>query len=146
MFDRFTDKARQVVVLAQDQARKGNYNYIGTDHLLMGLIEEGEGVAAKALESLGVSLAAVREQAEEMIGRGQDSSPEQIPFTPRAKQVLELAQQESRVLGHSYVGTEHILLGLIREDGVAARVLVKLGVDMDRARQQVIQLQDGHQD
>jgi ATP-dependent Clp protease ATP-binding subunit ClpC len=145
MFDRFTDRARQVVVLAQDQARKGNYNYIGTDHLLLGLIEEGEGVAAKALESLGVSLAAVRQQAAEMIGQGQDSPPEHIPFTPRAKQVLELAQQESRVLGHSYVGTEHILLGLIREDGVAARVLVKLGVDMDRARQQVIQLQHGFQ-
>ena len=145
MFDRFTDGARQVVVLAQDQARKGNHNFIGTDDLLLGLIEEGEGVAAKALESLGVSLAAVRQQAAEMIGQGQDSPPEHIPFTPRAKQVLELAQQESRVLGHSYVGTEHILLGLIREDGVAARVLVKLGVDMDRARQQVIQLLHGHQ-
>lgn len=145
MFDRFTDGARQVVVLAQDQARKSNHNFIGTDDLLLGLIEEGEGVAAKALESLGVSLAAVRQQAAEMIGQGQDSPPEHIPFTPRAKQVLELAQQESRVLGHSYVGTEHILLGLIREDGVAARVLVKLGVDMDRARQQVIQLLHGHQ-
>jgi ATP-dependent Clp protease ATP-binding subunit ClpC len=145
MFDRFTDRARQVVVLAQDQARKGNHNHIGTDDLLLGLIEEGEGVAAKALESLGVSLAAVRQQAEEMIGQGQNSPPEHIPFTPRAKQVLELAQQESRVLGHSYIGTEHILLALIREDGVAARVLVKLGVDMDRARQQVIQLLHGHQ-
>jgi ATP-dependent Clp protease ATP-binding subunit ClpC len=146
MFEQFTDRARQVVVLAQDHARKGNHNYVGTDQLLLGLTEEGEGVAAKALESLGVSLPAVRQQVEEMIGLGQGSPPEHIQFTPRAKQVLELAQQESRVLGHNHIGTGHILLGLLREDGVAARVLVKLGVDTDRARQEVIQLLHGCQD
>lgn len=145
MFEGFTDRARQVVALAEDQARKENHNYIGTDHLLQGLIREGEGVAAMVLESLGASLAAVRQQVEGMIGLGQDTPPEHISLTPRANQVLELARRESRDLGHDYIGTEHILLGLIREDGIAAQVLLGLGVDLDRARQQVLHLLNGHQ-
>jgi ATP-dependent Clp protease ATP-binding subunit ClpC len=146
MFERFTDRARRVVVLAQEEARMLNHNYIGTEHLLLGLIGEGAGVAAKALESLGISLAAVRQQVKEIIGQGQQAPPGHIPFTPRAKKVLELAQREVRALGHDYVGTEHILLGLIREgDGVAAQVLVNLGADLNRVRQQVIQLVHGYQ-
>jgi ATP-dependent Clp protease ATP-binding subunit ClpC len=146
MFERFTDRARRVVVLAQDEARMLNHNYIGTEHILLGLIHEGEGVAAKALESLGISLHAVRQQVEEVIGRGQHSPSGHIPFTPRAKKVLELSLRESLQLGHNYIGTEHILLGLIREgDGVAAQVLVKLGADLNRVRQQVIQLLHGYQ-
>jgi ATP-dependent Clp protease ATP-binding subunit ClpA len=141
MFERFTDRARQVVALAQDESRMLNHNYIGTEHLLLGLIHGGEGVAAKALESLGISLAAVRLQVETIIGQGQQAPTGHIPFTPRAKKVLELAVQESHALGHDYIGTEHILLGLIREgDGVAAQVLVRLGADLSRVRQQVIQL------
>jgi ATP-dependent Clp protease ATP-binding subunit ClpC len=146
MFERFTDRARRVVVLAQEEARMLNHNYIGTEHILLGLIHEGEGVAAKALESLGISLDAVRQQVEEIIGQGQQAPSGHIPFTPRAKKVLELADRETRALGHAYVGTEHILLGLIREgDGVAAQVLVNLGADLNRVRQQVIQLVHGHQ-
>jgi ATP-dependent Clp protease ATP-binding subunit ClpC len=146
MFERFTDRARRVVVLAQEEARMLNHNYIGTEHILLGLIHEGEGVAAKALESLGISLDAVRQQVEEIIGQGQQAPSGHIPFTPRAKKVLELADREARALGHAYVGTEHILLGLIREgDGVAAQVLVNLGADLNRVRQQVIQLVHGHQ-
>jgi ATP-dependent Clp protease ATP-binding subunit ClpC len=146
MFERFTDQARRVVALAQEEARMLNHNYIGTEHILLGLIHEGEGVAAKALESLGISLDAVRQQVEEIIGQGQQAPSGHIPFTPRAKKVLELAQRETRALGHAYVGTEHILLGLIREgDGVAAQVLVKLGADLNRVRQQVIQLLHGYQ-
>jgi ATP-dependent Clp protease ATP-binding subunit ClpA len=145
MFERFTDRARRVVVLAQEEARMLNHNYIGTEHLLLGLIHEGEGVAAKALESLGISLEAVRQQVEEIIGQGQQAPSGHIPFTPRAKKVLELSLRESRQLGHDYIGTEHILLGLIREgDGVAAQVLVKLRADLQRVRQQVIQLLHGH--
>jgi ATP-dependent Clp protease ATP-binding subunit ClpA len=141
MFERFTDRARQVVVLAQDEARRLDHNYIGTEHILLGLIHEGQGVAARALESLGVNLAAVRQQVEEIIGRGQQVPSGHIPFTPRAKKVLELSLRESQQLGQDYIGTEHILLGLIREgDGVAAQVLVKLGADLNRVRQQVIQL------
>ena len=144
MFERFTDRARRVVVLAQEEARMLNHNYIGTEHILLGLIHEGEGVAAKALESLGISLEAVRQQVEEIIGQGQQAPPGHIPFTPRAKKVLELSLRESLQLGHNYIGTEHILLGLIREgEGVAAQVLVKLGADLDRVRQQVIQLLHG---
>ena len=128
MFERFTDRARRVVVLAQEEARMLNHNYIGTEHILLGLIHEGEGVAAKALESLGISLEAVRQQVEEIIGQGQQAPSGHIPFTPRAKKVLELSLREALQLGHNYIGTEHILLGLIREgDGVAAQVLVKLG-------------------
>jgi ATP-dependent Clp protease ATP-binding subunit ClpA len=144
MFERFTDRARRVVVLAQDEARRLDHTWIGTEHILLGLIREGEGVAAKALESLGISLDAVRRQVEEIIGQGQETPSGHIPFTPRTKKVLELALRESRQLGHDYIGTEHILLGLIREgDGVAAQVLVMLGADQNRVRQQVIQLLHG---
>ena len=144
MFERFTDRARRVVVLAQEEARMLNHNYIGTEHILLGLIHEGEGVAAKALESLGISLDAVREQVQEIIGQGQQAPSGHIPFTPRAKKVLELSLREALQLGHNYIGTEHILLGLIREgEGVAAQVLVKLGADLNRVRQQVIQLLSG---
>ncbi len=146
MFERFTDRARRVVVLAQEEARMLNHNYIGTEHILLGLIHEGEGVAAKALESLGISLEAVRSQVEEIIGQGQQAPSGHIPFTPRAKKVLELSLREALQLGHNYIGTEHILLGLIREgEGVAAQVLAKLGADLARVRQQVIQLLSGYQ-
>jgi ATP-dependent Clp protease ATP-binding subunit ClpC len=145
LFERFTDRARRVVVLAQEEARLLNHNYIGTEHVLLGLIHEGEGVAAKALESLGISLEAVRNQVEEIIGQGGSSPSGHIPFTPRAKKVLELSLREALQLGHNYIGTEHILLGLIREgEGVAAQVLVKLGADLSRVRQQVIQLLSGY--
>ncbi|MGH2727227.1 MAG: Clp protease N-terminal domain-containing protein, partial [Actinomycetota bacterium] len=145
MFERFTDRARRVVVLAQEEARMLNHNYIGTEHILLGLIHEGEGVAAKALESLGISLEAVRSQVEEIIGQGQTPPTGHIPFTPRAKKVLELSLREALQLGHNYIGTEHILLGLIREgEGVAAQVLVKLGADLNKVRQQVIQLLSGY--
>ena len=144
MFERFTDRARRVVVLAQEEARMLNHNYIGTEHILLGLIHEGEGVAAKALESLGISLEAVRQQVEEIIGQGQQAPSGHIPFTPRAKKVLELSLREALQLGHNYIGTEHILLGLIREgEGVAAQVLVRLGADLNRVRRQVIQLLHG---
>src|SRR5256886_3255710 len=146
MFERFTDRARRVVVLAQEEARMLNHNYIGTEHILLGLIHEGEGVAAKSLESLGISLEGVRSQVEEIIGQGQQAPSGHIPFTPRAKKVLELSLREALQLGHNYIGTEHILLGLIREgEGVAAQVLVKLGAELTRARQQVIQLLRGYQ-
>ena len=146
MFERFTDRARRVVVLAQEEARMLNHNYIGTEHILLGLIHEGEGVAAKALESLGISLDAVRSQVTEIIGEGQQAPRGHIPFTPRAKKVLELSLREALQLGHNYIGTEHILLGLIREgEGVAAQVLTKLGADLNRVRQQVIQLLSGYQ-
>jgi ATP-dependent Clp protease ATP-binding subunit ClpA len=146
MFERFTDRARRVVVLAQEEARMLNHNYIGTEHILLGLIHEGEGVAAKALESRGISLDAVRQQVEEIIGPGQQAPSGHIPFTPRAKKVLELTRREAEQLGHNYIGTEHILLGLIREgDGVAVQVLVRLGADLNRVRQQVIRLIHGQQ-
>ena len=146
MFERFTDRARRVVVLAQEEARMLSHNYIGTEHILLGLIHEGDGIAAKALESLGVSLEAVRAQVEEIIGQGQQAPSGHIPFTPRAKKVLELSLREALQLGHNYIGTEHILLGLIREgEGVAAQVLHKLGADLNRVRQQVIQLLSGYQ-
>jgi ATP-dependent Clp protease ATP-binding subunit ClpA len=146
MFERFTDRARRVVALAQDEARMLNHGWIGTEHILLGLIHEGKGVAARTLESLGISLDAVGQQVEEIIGRGQQAPSGHIPFTPRAKKVLELSLREALQLGHNYIGTEHILLGLIHEgDGVAAQVLVKLGADLDRVRQQVIELLYGHQ-
>ena len=146
MFQRFTDRARRVVVLAQEEARMLGHTHIGTEHILLGLIHEGEGVAARALDSLGISLGAVRQQVEEVIGRGQEApSSGHIPFTPRAKKVLELSLREAMQLGHNYIGTEHILLGLIREgEGVAAQVLVGLGADLNRVRQTVIQLLHGH--
>ncbi len=146
LFERFTDRARRVVVLAQEEARLLNHSYIGTEHILLGLIHEGEGVAAKALESLAISLEAVRAQVEEIIGQGGSSPSGHIPFTPRAKKVLELSLREALQLGHNYIGTEHILLGLLREgEGVATQVLVKLGADLGRVRQQVIQLLSGYQ-
>ncbi|MEO8829804.1 ATP-dependent Clp protease ATP-binding subunit [Lapillicoccus sp.] len=146
MFERFTDRARRVVVLAQEEARMLNHNYIGTEHILLGLIHEGEGLAAKALENLDISLIAVREQVQEMIGQGQQAPTGHIPFTPRAKKVLEYSLREGLQLGHTYIGTEHILLGLIREgEGVAAQVLIKLGADLNKVRQQVIQLLAGYQ-
>jgi ATP-dependent Clp protease ATP-binding subunit ClpA len=145
MFERFTDRARRVVALAQEEAKRLDHSYLGTEHILLGLLREGDGVAAKALESLGISLDVVRQQVEEIIGRGQQAPSGHIPFTPRAKKVMELSLRESLQLGHNYIGTEHILLGLLREgDGVAAQVLVKLGADLNRVRQQVIILLHGH--
>ena len=146
MFERFTDRARRVIVLAQDEAKLLNHNFIGTEHILLGLIHEGEGVAAKALESLGIALEAVREQVEEIIGQGQQVPTGHIPFTPRAKKVLELSLREALQMNHNYIGTEHILLGLIREgEGVAAQVLIKLGADLNRVRNTVLQLITGYQ-
>jgi ATP-dependent Clp protease ATP-binding subunit ClpC len=145
LFERFTDRARRVLVLAQEEARLLNHNFIGTEHILLGLIHEGEGVAAKALESLGISLEAVREKVEETIGPAGSSTTGSPPFTPRAKKVLELSLREALQLGHNYIGTEHMLLGLVREgEGVAAQVLVSLGADLSRVRQQVIQLLSGY--
>src|ERR1700729_109030 len=146
MFERFRDRARRVDALAQQQARMLNHNYIGTEHNMLGLIHQRGAVAAKALASLGISLEGVRQQVEEIIGQGQQAPSGHIPFTPRAKKVLELSLREALQLGHNYIGTEHILLGLIREgEGVAAQVLVRLGADLNRVRQQVIQLLSGYQ-
>jgi ATP-dependent Clp protease ATP-binding subunit ClpA len=146
MFERFTDRARRVVVLAQEEARRLDHNYIGTEHILLGLIRESEGVAAKALESLGISLEAVRQQVEEIIGQGQQAPAAHIPFTPRAKKVLDLSKREALRLGHHYIGTEHILLGILREgEGVAPQVLVSLGADLNQVRQQVIGVLHGHE-
>jgi ATP-dependent Clp protease ATP-binding subunit ClpA len=138
MFERFTDRARRVIVLAQEEARMLNHDYIGTEHILLGLIHVGEGVAAKALESLNVSLRAARSEVEAMIGQGQDGLTGHIPFTPRAKKVLELSLREALQLGHDYIGTEHILLGLVREgEGVGAQVLTKLGATLEKVRGEV---------
>ncbi len=147
MFERFTDRARQVTVLAQEEARMHNHDNIGTEHILLALVQEGHGVAAQTLESLGITQEAVRQQVEEIIGPGQQAPRGgHIPFTPRAKKVLQLSLREAMQLGHAYIGTEHILLGLIREgEGVAAQVLVRLGADRDRVRQQVIHLLEGYQ-
>jgi ATP-dependent Clp protease ATP-binding subunit ClpC len=141
MFERFTDRARRVVVLAQEEARMLNHDYIGSEHILLALIHEESGVAAQALESLGIAEGAARQQVEEITGRGQQDPPRgHIPFTPRAKKILQLSMREAIALGHAYIGTEHILLGLVREDdGVAVRVLNGLGADPNRVRQQVIQ-------
>jgi ATP-dependent Clp protease ATP-binding subunit ClpC len=142
MFERFTDRARRVVVLAQEEARMLNHNYIGTEHILVALIREEGGVAAQALESLGITEEAARQQVEEITGRG-EPGPQRghIPMTPRAKKTLQLSMREAIALGHAYIGTEHILLGLVREDdGVAVRVLNGLGADPNTVRQQVIQL------
>lgn len=145
MFERFTEKARRAVVYAQEEARMLNQNYIGTEHLLLGLIREEEGIAAKALQNIGINLEDVRAQAEEIIGKGTATTTGHIPFTPRAKKVLELSLREALQLGHNYIGTEHILLGLLREgEGVAARVLTNLGADLGRVRNQVIQLLSGY--
>ena len=145
MFERFTDRARRVVVQAQEEARTLNHHYIGSEHILLGLIREGEGVGAKALESLGISLDTVQQHVHQIIGRGQQAPSGHIPFTPQAMKVLEMALPDSKALGHHYIGTEHILLGLLREGGVAAQVLVKQGIDLNRVRQQVIQLLHDHQ-
>ena len=145
MFERFTDRARRVVVLAQEEARLLNHDYIGTEHILLGLVHEEQGVAARALTELDISLEAVRTEVEETVGQGTSPSPGHIPFTPRAKKVLELSLREAIQLGHNYIGTEHILLGVIREgEGVAAQVLVKLGAGQERVRQVVIQLLSGY--
>ncbi len=141
MFERFTDRARRVTVLAQEEARILNHDYIGTEHILLGLVHEGNGVAAKSLVSLGISLEGVRSQVEEIIGRGDQTVSGHIPFNPRTKKVFELSLNEALRLGHGYIGTEHILLGLIREgEGVGAQVLVKLGAELTRVRKAVIEL------
>jgi hypothetical protein len=145
-FERYTGRARRVVVLAQQEARALNHNYVGTEHILLGLIHEGDGMAAHALVSLGISLERVRQQVEQIIGRGQQAPSAHLTFTPRTKKILKLALPEALRLGHSYIGTEHILLALIREgNGVAAQVLLRLGADLNRARQQVIELLAGRQ-
>jgi ATP-dependent Clp protease ATP-binding subunit ClpC len=147
VFERFTDRARRVVVLAQEEARMLNHNYIGTEHILLGLIHEGQGVAARALEALGISLEQVRKDVEELIGEGGSDSPSHIPFTPRAKKVLELALREALQLGHNYIGTEHILLGLVREgEGVGAQVLRHRGASLDAIRVEVSSLLTGYQE
>jgi len=144
MFERFTDKARRAIVLAQEEARLLDHNYIGTEHILLGLIRESDGLAAKALTSLGVSLETMRQAIEGIIGRGQQAPSGHIPFTPRAKKVLELSLREALQLSDDYIGTEHILLGLIREgDGAAAQVLVSAGVNLNLARQRVVELLHG---
>ena len=146
MFERFTDRARRVVVLAQEEARMLGHNYIGTEHILLGLIHESEGLAARALTAMGISLAAMRQAVEDIIGRGAQPPPESghVPFTPRSKKVLELSLREALQLGSGYIGTEHILFALIREgDGVAAQVLLAEGVDLYQARTQVGKLLHG---
>ena len=147
MFERFTDRARRVVVLAQEEARTLNHDYIGTEHLLLGLIHEGQGVAAKALESLGISDEAVTQRTDEIVGRGtKPARSGHIPFTARAKKSLELSLREALQLGHNYIGTEHILLGLIREgEGPGAQVLTGLNADLDTVRERVVELVRGHQ-
>jgi ATP-dependent Clp protease ATP-binding subunit ClpA len=140
MFERFTDRARQTVVLAQEEARRLGHNYIGTEHLLLGLLREGEGVAAQAIGRMGISLADVRSDVVRIIGETSESPSGHIPFTPRSKKVLELSLREAMQLGHNYIGTEHILLGLVREgDGVAAQVLVARGADLKRVRDTVLE-------
>jgi ATP-dependent Clp protease ATP-binding subunit ClpC len=147
MFERFTDRARRVVLRAQEEARRLDHDYVGTEHVLLGLTHESVGgLAAGALKSLGIRLETVRQRIEEVAGRGEQTPSGHIPFTPQAKKVLELALQESRALGHNYIGTEHILLAVIREgDGMAAHVLSDLGADLDGAREQVIRLLEEYQ-
>ena len=147
MFQRFTDRARRVVVLAQHEARTLDHDYIGTEHILLGLIDEGQGVATTALTSMGISLEEMRQAVRDSIGRGaQPPESGHIPFTPQAKKVLELSLRESMQLGHDYIGTEHVLLALIREGGGAAQLLASAGVDLDRAREQVTELLYGHRE
>jgi ATP-dependent Clp protease ATP-binding subunit ClpC len=144
VFERFTERARHVVVLAQEEARTLGHNYIGTEHLLLGLLREEEGVAARVLESLRVTLEDVRAQVAQIVGHGDEVATVQIPFTPRAKKVLELALREALALGHNYIGTEHVLLGLMREgDGVAVRILLDFNVDAEKVRNEVIRMLGG---
>ncbi|HEX6702450.1 MAG TPA: Clp protease N-terminal domain-containing protein [Gaiellaceae bacterium] len=144
MFERFTERARQVVVLAQDEARALKHNYIGTEHLLLGLLREEEGLAARVLDSLDVTVDEVRAQVARIVGEGDTVTPGQIPFTPRAKKVLELGLREALTLGHNYIGTEHLLLGLVREnEGVGARILLDFGADADKIRDEVIGMLSG---
>jgi ATP-dependent Clp protease ATP-binding subunit ClpC len=144
MFERFTERARQVVVLAQDEARVLRHNYIGTEHLLLGLLREEEGIAARVLESLGVTIDAVRAQVARLVGQGDEVTTGQIPFTPRAKKVLELGLREAQSMGHNYIGTEHLLLGLVRENsGVAARILLDFDADADKVRNEIIRALSG---
>jgi ATP-dependent Clp protease ATP-binding subunit ClpC len=146
VFERFTDRARRVVVLAQEEARLLNHDYIGTEHLLLGLIHEGEGVASQALTSIGISLEDVRQQVQDIIGQGSELPTGHIPFTPRAKKVLELSLRESLQLGHNYIGTEHVLLGLVAEgEGVAAQVLVKMGATLSAVRSEVLKMLQGYE-
>jgi ATP-dependent Clp protease ATP-binding subunit ClpC len=143
MFERFTDRARRVVVRAREEARALDHDYVGTEHVLLGLIDEGGGAAARVLESLRIGPEAVRQRVEALVGRGEQAPSGHVPFTAQAKELLSLALQESRALGHDYIGTEHILLGLIRQgDGVAAQVLTGLGADLNGAREQVIRILD----
>ena len=144
MFERFTERARQVVVFAQDEARHLRHNYIGTEHLLLGLLREQEGIAARVLESLSVGLEPVRAEVANVVGMGDEVTSGQIPFTPRAKKVLELALREGLALGHNYIGTEHVLLGLVREnEGVAARILLAFDADADKIRSEIIRMLEG---
>jgi dihydroneopterin aldolase len=146
MFERFTERARKVVVLAQEEARRFGHGYIGTEHLLLGLLREDEGVAARALKRLNVTLRGAREQLESIVGYGEEDAGAQAPFTPRSKKVLELALREAMQLGHNYIGTEHILLGLAREsEGVASQMLSSMGVTADGVREQVIRMLGGEQ-
>src|SRR5919201_2579252 len=145
MFDRFTEGARHVVVFAQDEARELRHNYIGTEHVLLGLLRDEEGLAARVLESLHVTLEDVRTRAAQIVGQGEEVTTGQIPFTPRAKKVLELAMREALGLGHNYIGTEHVLLGIAREnEGVASRILLELGVDAEPVRSTVIEMLGPH--
>jgi ATP-dependent Clp protease ATP-binding subunit ClpC len=148
MFNRFTDRARRVVVLAQHEARTFGHDFIGTEHILLGLIDEGQGVAARALASMGVSLDEMQQAVQDTVGRGAEPPPESghIPFTPRAKKVLELSLREAQQLGDTYIGTEHILLAVIREGGAGAQLLAGAGVDLDRARRQVLEVLHGHRE
>jgi ATP-dependent Clp protease ATP-binding subunit ClpC len=145
VFERFTERARQVVVLAGEEARSLRHNYIGTEHILLGLLREKEGIAARALRSLDVTVEHVREQVKRIVGPGEELTEGQVPFTPRTKKVLELALRESKSLGHNYIATEHILLGLIREgEGIAARILLDFGADPQKIRDEVIRMLSPH--
>jgi ATP-dependent Clp protease ATP-binding subunit ClpC len=144
LFERFTERARQVVVLAQDEARALKHNYIGTEHILLGLLREEEGLAARVLESLDITVEEVRAQVARIVGQGDEVTTGMIPFTPRAKKVLELSLREALALGHNYIGTEHVLLGLAREgQGVAMRILLDFGADGDRIRREVMEFLSG---
>jgi len=144
VFERFTERARQVVVLAQDEARALKHNYIGTEHILLGLLREEEGLAARVLESLDITVEEVRAMVARVVGEGDEVTTGQIPFTPRAKRVLELALREALSLGHNYIGTEHVLLGLVREnEGVAARILLDFGADAEKIRNEIIRMLSG---